>query len=103
MSMEWTPQFPDGSGWDLEDAHIPCFYEHISHEEVDRLRKGLNTAIYRVVTILDYVDQPHKDTYFIKGEHLQEFLERCITPEFFLEVMSIERVESMPSTDEKLT
>ncbi len=99
--MEFIPQFPDGSGWEVEDKKAPYFYEHVTHAEVRHLRASRNKAIYKIVTILDYTDQPHKDTYFVPGKFLQKFLEEYITPRFFLEVVSIERVESMPPTDEK--
>ncbi len=97
--LEWRPQFPDGSGWDLEDEQHPYFYEHITPQEVEALESAEAERLYKIVHIIPYPDQPHKDTYFVKGAFLAEFL----FSEDVEYIVSIERVENMPSTHEKLT
>ena len=100
---QWIPQFPDGSGWSLEDEDSPCFYEHVTHQEAEELKVSSAEQLYKIVCITPYPPpyHKHKNTYFIKGSHLDSFFEGYSeTTEY---IVSIERVERMPSTDEKLT
>ncbi len=98
--MEWIPQFPDGSGRDLEDKQAPYFYEHITLAEEKKLKRIQASRLYKVVTIV-HTEHPHKNTYFMRGTRLEEFLDGyCETTEH---VVSIEPVESIPSADEKLS
>lgn len=101
--QEYIPQFPDGSGWDLEETTSPCFYEHVTQAEVQALERAEAERLYKIVCIIAALDQPHKNTYFVKGAHLASFFEDRFTSEIAEYAVSIERVESMPSTDEKLT
>jgi hypothetical protein len=73
---EWVPQFPDGSGWDLEDKESPYFYEHISLQDVEKLKAASANQVYKIVTIAPTpIEYHHKDTHFIKGSYLDHFLE----------------------------
>ncbi|SRR6266704_2695315 len=98
---DYIPQFPDGSGWDLDDKKEPYFYEHITHQERRRLEAARAKQLYKVVALEWFSGQEHKNTIFVKGRHLERFLA------FFWDhhesLVSIEPVESMPSTDEKLS
>ncbi|SRR6266568_8520033 len=98
---EWIPQFPDGSGWDLEDKNAPYFYEHITPQEKRKLKAAAAKRLYKIVTIVPLTEQLHKNAHFVKGSHLDRFLERW--SEHAEYIVSIEQVESMPSTHEKLT
>lgn len=101
--LECIPQFPDGSGWDVEDEQCPYFYEHISLQEAAAQTAAWAEQLYKIVHIILYPDQPHKDTYFVKGAFLAEFLYDLSEEGNDLEyIVSIEPVQSMPSTDEKL-
>lgn len=97
---EYIPQFSDGSGWDLEDKHAPCFYEHITPQEERKLKAASDKRLYKIVTIVPFVEHLHKDTYFVKGSYLDRFLQKFTG--FAAYIVSIEPVESMPSIDEKL-
>ncbi len=98
---DYIPQFPDGSGWDLEGKYAPTyFYEHISQAEVRKLKRATANQLYKIVCIVPLTEQPHKNTYFVKGSRLSRFLEGF--SECAEYIISIERVESMPSFDEKL-
>lgn len=99
MKDDFKPQFEDGSGWDkLED--IPYFYEHISPEEGRKLELSLEVTYYKVITVVPLVEQLHKNTYFVKGKDLESFLEGFSqTAEY---IVSIEKVDKIPSAKEKL-
>ncbi len=73
-TFEYIPQFPDGSGWDLEDKKEPYFYEHITHQERRKLEAARAKHLYKIVGIERFDDQDHKNTFFIKGRHLERFL-----------------------------
>ena len=97
---EWIPQFPDGSGWDLEDKKAPYFYEHVTFQDEKSLKRQQWKLLYKIVMVLPGTEHHHKNTYFVKGSHLNRFLQdHSGYMEYFV---SIERVEHMPSTDEKL-
>jgi hypothetical protein len=84
----------------LEDKQAPYFYEHIMFAEESKLKRVQATRLYKVVTIV-HTEHPHKNTYFIRGARLEEFLDGyCETTEH---VVSVELVESMPSTEEKFS
>jgi hypothetical protein len=98
---QYIPQFPDGSGWDVDDKRAPYFYEHITSQEERKLKAASAKRLYKIVMILPGVEHHHKNTYFVKGSHLDRFLQ---THKGFSEgFVSIEQVENIPSTYEKLT
>ncbi len=94
------PQFSDESGWSLVDKKAPYFYEHITLAEPKRLKLASARRLYKIVMIDPGTEYHHKNTYFVKGSYLDRFLQDHLGSE---QLVSIERVESMPSTDEKLS
>lgn len=103
-TKKWIPQFNDGSGWDTISVKIaPYFYEHIKKGEVKKLKDGLTERVFKVICITDYPGQPHKNTYFIKGNDLQKFLEKHFRPNYAEEVISIKEIRRIPSFKKKLT
>ena len=98
---EYIPQFSDGSGWDLENKKAPYFYEHVTLQEVKKLKAASAKHLYKIVMIVPTpIEYHHKDTHFVKGSHLDRFLEGYA--EYAAYIVSIERVDHMPPTDEKL-
>ena len=94
------PQFPDESGWSLVDKKAPYFYEHITLAEPKRLKLASARRLYKIVMIYPGVEYHHKNTYFVKGSHLNRFFQDHIGSE---QLVSIELIQHMPSTSEKLT
>ena len=97
---KWIPQFPDGSGWDLDDKKAPYFYEHITPQERRKQEAVRAKQLYKIVGIDRHGEQAHKNTFFVKGRYLEQFL--TFYWEWHESIVSIEPVEHMPSTDEKL-
>jgi len=117
---EHIPQFPHDSGWvqdriiplypaasalDPKDyIYAPYFYEHITLEEAERRKRAAAVQVYKIETLFHYpLGHMHRDTYFVTGAFLGALLQHPIfTAEFPHILVSIEPVERMPSTDEKL-
>ena len=109
VGNQWIPQFSDGSGWNVEDyEHFPYFYEHVTRQEAREMKAASAERLYKIVCLQPYdTDRRyrhyHKNTFFVKGAFLAEFLQLPPFTAILAEgIVSIEPVESIPPTDEKL-
>jgi len=107
---KWKPQFPDGSGWNTVGAVGPYFYKHISTTETTTLEKNLKKKIFKITCVLPSQNfsgvgkaPSHKNTYFVRGHHLQPFLSGFEFHNILNEkIVAIEEVKSIPSFKKKL-
>lgn len=101
---EYVPQFSDGSGWDESDDYVLSYYQHVLKKETKKAYQNLSKTLYKIEKIITYADiPPHKNTYFVPGPFLNEFLNNYCSDEYFEEVVNIEKVDKIPDTKKKLT
>ena len=97
--LEYIPQFKDGSGWDLDNKKAPYYYEHIDKKEGDVLENFQKATLYQVTTIVPIMPV-HRNTYFVKGDYIEEFINdfrKC-----WEYVVDIKKVYKIPSFKKKL-